>query len=124
MATVLIVEDDPSLARMLVRALVRDGLEATVAPSCTAARAATSRFDVGIFDILLPDGDGVAVADELMERGQVRGAIFYSGTTDERILLRASQRARFLPKTAGIRQLVGEVRSLIGARDTPTTGLQ
>lgn len=123
MATVLVVEDDPELARLLVRTLVRAGFETTVAPSKTAALACTSSFEVGIFDILLPDGDGVEVADALMSRRQVHFAIFYSGTTDERILLRASQRARFVPKSDGVRRLVDEVRSLISSRDTPTTGL-
>ncbi len=63
---VLIVDDDPELAELVERALVRDGHVTTVAASVEAAREALlDPQDVVVLDIGLPDGSGVELCREL-----------------------------------------------------------
>ncbi len=113
MKTVLLVEDDPQLARLFTMRLSRAGLVVTVAPSCLLARSSVGPFDVGLFDIILPDGDGVDVARELLAAGRVRRALFYSGTTDQRIWLRVrEQGGRFVHKDEGVARIAEQVIAL------------
>src|SRR5690606_40337845 len=52
---VLLVEDDPAVARGLARLLMARGLSVDIALSCSAARSLPGHFDLGIFDIELTD---------------------------------------------------------------------
>lgn len=113
MMRVLLLEDDPSMRRAISRELSRRGYRVTEAPSCTAALAATGPYDCGIFDIVLPDGDGIDVAETLLRNQLVQHAIFYSGTSDERIWLRASDGGVFVHKDQGVQRLADELESLI-----------
>jgi EAL domain-containing protein (putative c-di-GMP-specific phosphodiesterase class I)/signal transduction histidine kinase/FixJ family two-component response regulator len=58
---VLVVDDDPSLRKMLVRMLKRAAFDVTEVESGKSALAALSnkRFDVVLSDIHMPDGDGL-----------------------------------------------------------------
>ena len=86
----LIVEDDPVVARSIARRLLRDGYVVSLAQTCRAARAAGAGFEVGIFDLDLPDGGGADLADELLRLGAVRTVVFYTGSVDHAQRQRAS----------------------------------
>ncbi len=61
--TVLVVEDDPSLARFLCGVLARWGYATEWAWSAEAALQAAERgFSVALLDLFLPDGNGVDLA--------------------------------------------------------------
>ena len=64
---VLLVEDDPALAQMLVEALEANGHEARVAHDAPSGLAACADFNpsVALLDIGLPGMDGHALADRL-----------------------------------------------------------
>lgn len=103
----LLVEDDDALRRALVRTFA-DQWDVVDIGSCGGARCAGA-FDVGIFDIDLPDGDGAALARELLDKGGVRIAVFFTGSDPER----ARGLGPVVAKGAGIEELqavVGEVR--------------
>ena len=51
-------------------------------------------FDVGVFDIELPDGNGVELASELIEEGTVDRAVFFSGVEHEAVVREAMKWAR------------------------------
>ncbi|MCM3882358.1 response regulator transcription factor [Frankia sp. R82] len=70
MTAVLLVEDDPSIAEPLARALRREGYEVQAAPDGSAGLAAgmTGRFDLAILDIGLPLMDGLEVCRRLRAR--------------------------------------------------------
>ena len=77
--------------------------------------AATERFDLGVFDIDLPDGDGVSVAEALAKRGTVKNLLFFSGCTQSFAISRASEVGRFLGKDAGVEALFSLIDELAGS---------
>jgi len=103
---VLLIEDDPTLARGLARLLMARGLTVEIALSCTAARSIPGHFDLGIFDIELPDGLGVDLAQELSLRTKVCAVMFYTGATYQPLLRRAAQFGPVVSKQSGPRALL------------------
>ena len=101
----LLVDDEPTLARALVRLLRRDGYDVSMAASCGEARALSGRYSVGIFDIDLPDGDGLSLAEELLASSVVRRAVFFSGTTNAQVRVRAGNIGPFIDKAQGFPEL-------------------
>ena len=67
---VLVVDDDPDIATMLVRALSRRGFVMETAASADEAleRIAKSRFDAALVDLVMPGRDGKDLAAALRER--------------------------------------------------------
>lgn len=70
MAIVLVIEDDPSVARMLELALTLEGYEVDVAVDGDAAVARLDRpaADLVVLDVMLPGQDGLTVLERLRER--------------------------------------------------------
>jgi two-component system KDP operon response regulator KdpE len=64
---VLVVDDDPHLARLLGIALTARGHEAVVAPDAATALTLAARgpLDLAIVDLGLPDTDGIVVIERL-----------------------------------------------------------
>jgi DNA-binding response OmpR family regulator len=102
---IVLVEDDPELARTVERVLARYGHVTTIATTVAAADALTSSFDCGILDIDLPDGNGVTLAGRMLDEGRVGAVVFYSASTDEGVIASASELGPFVPKSAGTREL-------------------
>lgn len=102
---VVLVEDDPELARTVERVLARYGHVTTVASTVAAANALTGSFDCGILDIDLPDGNGVQLAARMLDGGQVGVVVFYSASTDPTVMAEASELGPFVAKSAGINEL-------------------
>ena len=98
---VLLVEDDPTVARGLGRLLMARGLSVDVALSCAAARAMPGRYDLAILDIELPDGLGVDLAQALVLKSKICALMFYTGATYQPLLRRAAQLGPVIPKHAG-----------------------
>ena len=71
MATVLIVDDDPKLLKMLQRTLVYEGLRVLSAANGNEAMAAIQahRPDVVVLDWLMPELDGIGVLERLRAAG-------------------------------------------------------
>ena len=67
---VLIVEDDPRLARVLRQGLVEEGMTVDVASSAEDAISAAlaTTYDVLSLDVMIPGRDGFSVAAELRRR--------------------------------------------------------
>ncbi len=65
---ILLVEDEPRLARPLVAALRRHGYEVTHVEDAAGALTAPA-CDLVLLDLGLPDRDGMRVCEELRERG-------------------------------------------------------
>ena len=118
----LFVEDEPSLARAVSRLLRRAGYDVLVAGSATEARAATGAFSLGVFDLDLPDGDGVELASELFDRHVVRRVVFFSGTPDEKRRLRATTIGPFIDKALGTDSLLRAVELLLSTEHVKVSG--
>jgi len=67
---VLLLEDQPSLSEAIAAHLMKNGFTVDVAASIRQAEAAlaVNAFDVGFFDLSLPDGDGVVLLSQLRKR--------------------------------------------------------
>ena len=71
--TVLLVEDEPSIAEPLAEAIAREGFETKVAGTVAEALALAAQLepDLVLLDVMLPDGSGLDVCRELRQRSQV-----------------------------------------------------
>lgn len=102
---VVLVEDDPELARTVERVLSRYGHVTTVAANVAAAQALQGNFDCGILDIDLPDGSGVDLAGRMLDGGQVGAVVFYSASSDPDVIAQAREIGPFVAKADGTRAL-------------------
>jgi PAS domain S-box-containing protein len=73
-ASVLVCEDDPDIAEILVETLRHEGIRAEAVPTAQAAKATLeqAQFDVAIVDLNLPDADGLELITELRAREATR----------------------------------------------------
>jgi len=108
---VLVVEDDPVVARTIERAVRAAGFYVKVALNCSEARAAQGPFIVGVFDLELPDGSGFDLAQELLKQDMVDRAVFFTACTDGSVLERVSWLGPVIGKREGINALT---RMLLG----------
>ncbi|MCB9674728.1 MAG: response regulator transcription factor [Alphaproteobacteria bacterium] len=74
---ILVVEDEPGIARLLERGLGEEGHAVTVVATLTDARRAAKdqSTDLYVVDRMLPDGDGLDWVRELRRGGDDRPAI-------------------------------------------------
>ena len=87
---VLVVEDDPSMSRVLRDNLRFEGFDVMCAPSASAAVRAASEWhpDLVLLDVALPDGNGFELFARLRQRG--RGIIFLTAREQKAEKLRAA----------------------------------
>ena len=69
-STILIVDDDLSICQILTQILKKQGYELVEAHTLKEARAAFSQnsIDAVLLDMMLPDGDGVDLAKEMIQQ--------------------------------------------------------
>jgi len=96
----LLVEDDLLLARAVERTLLARGTRVRHVASCTMASLLSGPFPVGVFDIELPDGDGIELARSLHSRGVVGHVVFFTACTEPQRLARARELGNVFVKTA------------------------
>jgi DNA-binding response OmpR family regulator len=118
----MLVEDEPTLARALGRLLNRAGFEVWVAASCAEARGAAGTFSIGVFDIDLPDGDGIDLAEHLRRTQIVRRAVFFSGTTVGRQRVRAGRLGPFVEKSKGFSELQAAIDGVMQSQHAKAAG--
>ncbi|HET7631193.1 MAG TPA: response regulator transcription factor [Gemmatimonadaceae bacterium] len=113
---VLIVEDDPELARAL-----RDGFRDQRIEAITAAtfgegreRAVFGSHDVIILDIMLPGGSGIDLCRELRDRGIETPIIMLTArdAVDDRVRGLDAGADDYLAKPFAFRELAARVRAL------------
>ena len=99
---ILIVDDDDLLRVQLQRLFTRRGYEVETADSLTAfvAALAGSRFDACLFDLSLPDGDGLDGWERAgLPPGDTTGVLMTAYGTDD-VTRRAAQ--------LGVRAILGK----------------
>jgi len=81
MTRIMVVEDDPSVGAAIVMTLGHEGYDTVHAPDAgTGMRAfESSRFDLVIIDIFLPDISGLETIAELRRRSPVMPILAISG---------------------------------------------
>ena len=112
---VLLVEDDPLVARSVARFLRRDGYELWAATSVRMALEQVGPFDLGVFDVELGDGDGLTLAKRLLEQGTVARAVFFTSLATPEVVAIANERGTYLNKNEGGSRLAELVARLLEA---------
>jgi DNA-binding response OmpR family regulator len=110
---VLVVEDEPAIGRALFRSLEREGYSVDVARTHADSLSFLGEYDCGVFDIELPDSDGVDLAKRLKSRGVVKNVVFFSGLSDGRSEARARNHGVYVHKSEGIQRLFSAIAGLL-----------
>jgi two-component system, OmpR family, response regulator len=113
---VLVVEDDPAVARLVGHALVEAGYEVASAANGAQglADAESGGFDLILLDVLLPGMDGLAVCRALRQRG-VRVPILILTARDsvpDRVRGLDAGADDYLVKPFAVEELLARVRAL------------
>ncbi len=89
-ALVLVVDDDAGLARLMARAIAREGFATISAGSGQAALnwLATNTADLMLLDLKLPDMAGKEIVDRLAAAGRPVPFIVVTGQSDERVAVK------------------------------------
>ena len=104
----LLLEDDEALRQMLAWELDELGYRVFAVGDCRAAREAVAarNFDLALFDIELPDGDGAELAGELTEQSSAPRIVLCSGRPGNPIPERLDSRIlAFVSKPVSIQRL-------------------
>jgi len=113
---VLVIEDNPSLVKINMRALQRAGFEVFAALDLEHARKSLADHvpDVVLLDIMLPDGDGIVFAREI-RHSIAAPIIFLTSLHDELDEVAALEAGGddFLRKPYSIRVLVAKVNAFM-----------
>jgi two-component system OmpR family response regulator len=120
--SLLVVDDDPRLCRLLARILSADGFEITTASSGTEMlqRLETTRFDLLLLDRMLPDGDSLLLAQRLRDKSTMP-IIMLTGKSDplDRVLGLEVGADDYITKPFDERELLARVRSVLRRVHTP-----
>jgi CheY-like chemotaxis protein len=122
MASILIIDDDPTAAQVLAALLRREGHEAAVALGAGAALSHLRQEpepDLVLLDLTMPTTDGIELLDALADEprfADLRVAV-HSGRTDEESKQQAQRLGAcdFIPKGLKWSQLYGRIQSALRA---------
>lgn len=119
--TTVLIADDHAFIRTGVEAVLastRYQVVATVGSGSEALEAVIAHQpDICVFDVAMPDGDGVSTLQELRARGDARPVVLLTAQIDDGPLLAAIDAG-----VSGIVAKAGAEEVLIGALDTVMAG--
>jgi DNA-binding response OmpR family regulator len=113
---VLMIEDDQSLAEMVVEYLGSMGIEVRPQPTAREGLAALKQdqFDAVILDIMLPDLDGLEVCRRVRESSDVPILMLTArGDASDRIVGLEIGADDYLPKPFNPRELLARLRAIL-----------
>jgi two-component system response regulator MprA len=122
---VLVVDDDPPLARMLERTLTAEGFGVTVAGDGGAALVAAERTapDVIVLDVAMPGLDGLAVCRRLRAKGLPTPILMLTArdAVPDRVAGLEAGADDYLVKPFAVQELVARLRALTRRGGEPST---
>lgn len=124
MYRILLAEDDQGMREYLARALERAGYHVSAVDRGTAAipLLQTESFDLLLTDIVMPEMDGIELAQRAGEMVPDLRVMFITGFAA--VTLKAGRQvphARILSKPFHLRELVAEVDRLFDGERVPTS---
>ena len=120
--SILVVDDEPTIAEVVARYLTRAGYDARTAadgPAAVAA-AATARPDLVVLDIMLPGLDGLEVMRRLHEDGEGRVPVILltaKGEESDRLVGLRRGADDYVVKPFSPRELVARVEAVLRRAD-------
>jgi len=125
MERVLIVEDDPQLARLMTSALGREGYSIMLTDNGLEAVQMAPQADLLLLDLGLPGLDGLEVIRELRSAEWRLPILVVSAQGSEDIRVRALELGAddYLTKPMSVREMVARVRALL-RRSRPEQEIQ
>ncbi len=125
---VLVVEDDPAMADLLRRALLREGYAVDLAATGEDGlwSASENDYDAIVLDVMIPSPDGIALVQELRRRGHGVPVLMLSARDQVRDRV-AGLRAGaddYLPKPFALAELFARVRALTRREPVSESRLQ
>jgi two-component system copper resistance phosphate regulon response regulator CusR len=112
----LLVEDDPQLATILVDGFAELGIDVSHAGTVVdgKSRAALGSFDVLVLDVMLPDGSGVDLCRKLRRGGFATPILMLTArdTLDDRVSGLDAGADDYLTKPFAFRELLARVKAL------------
>lgn len=112
----LVVDDDPEVRDLLVRALKRDRHDVVAVASVAAARASLQQggIDLVVLDLALPDGNGVDLCRELSHMPHPVPVLMLTARSEVRERVRALDAGAddFLGKPFAVAELRARVRAV------------
>jgi two-component system cell cycle sensor histidine kinase/response regulator CckA len=119
LATILVVEDEQQVRKMITKALEREGFSVLAAESGAKAialsRSHPGDVDLLLSDVVIRDMDGATLARELRRGSPELPVILISDGIDPLSQV-VARPARFLSKPFPISNLMQMARSLLGGR--------
>ena len=116
--SVLLVEDDPMIARTLSMGLRYEGFLLSHADSVAAAIQMLSQqvFELILLDVGLPDGDGISLCRQLRQLHPATPILMLSARTDESAVVASIEGGAddYIRKPCGLQELSARMRRLLG----------
>ena len=123
-ASVLLVEDEEQVRRLISRILTKHGFVVHEATNGTEALALAERLDemvdLVISDVVMPNMSGPVAAREILKKFPGKPVVFISGYAQSESLveLLAMSTVRFLPKPFSPTELLSTINDILGMGDT------
>jgi two-component system, OmpR family, response regulator len=124
----LVVDDDPELLQSVCDYLRRFGFEAVGAGSAAQMRTCLAQrgFDVAILDVMLPDGDGLAICSQLRQQAATADLpvimLTAQGDPHSRVLGLELGADDYVSKPFEPRELVARIKAVVRRRSGPRAG--
>lgn len=124
MSRIMIIEDDATLAELLVEELEAEGYEARSWPSAEEGLEALAGFDPDLLitDLQLPGADGFAVLEYVRELDHPPGVVMITayGTIDRAVAALKAGADNFLTKPLDMDHLIVSVQRVLAYRNLQT----
>lgn len=115
---VLIVDDDPEIARMLARSLARRGfqIDSTRSADEALAQAGKTAYDAAILDLVMPGRDGAELSAALRSRIPGLVIVFLTGYANSPLVEQARRGgATVFAKPVAVHEIVDFLEAQLGS---------
>jgi two-component system, OmpR family, response regulator len=113
---VLVVEDDPAMADLLRRALLREGYAVDLAATGEDGlwSASENDYDAIVLDVMIPEPDGITVCRRLRKEGDWTPVLLLTarGTVEDRVFGLDAGADDYLAKPFSVNELGARIRAI------------